>query len=77
MQAKVYSSVDLKYCNASKRSSADNSRSNINKIEDVESFCGCIDLVKQRHPFKFAPDVFGGMEVESIMKLMKANETIP
>ena len=37
----------------------------INKIEEVESSGGCIGLVRQRHPFKFTPDVFGRMEVET------------
>ena len=37
----------------------------INKIEEVESCGGCIGLVRQRHPFKFTPDVFGKMEVET------------
>ena len=37
----------------------------IDKIEEVESCGGCISLVRQRHPFKFTPDVFGKMEVET------------
>merc|ERR1711971_551692 len=37
----------------------------INKIEEVESSGGCISLVRQRHPFKFTPDIFGRMEVHT------------
>ena len=37
----------------------------IDKIEEIETSGNCIGLVKQRHPFKFATDVFGRMEVET------------
>ena len=37
----------------------------IDKIEEVESSGRCIGLVRQRHPFKFTPDVFGRMEVQT------------
>ena len=37
----------------------------IEKIEEVESSGACFSLVRQRHPFKFTPDVFGSMEVEA------------
>ena len=37
----------------------------IDKIEEIESSGGCIALVRKRHPFKFSPDVFGRMEVET------------
>ena len=37
----------------------------IDKIEEIETSGDCIGLVKQRHLFKFAADVFGRMEVET------------